>query len=68
MGGLKSESPKDLRERHPERIIELAVRGMIPHNRLGRKILKKLKIYKGDEHPHDAQNPKVFATEAAETA
>ena len=57
MGGHKSENPKSLRERHPERMIELAVRGMIPHNRLGRQMLKKLKVYKGDSHPHEAQNP-----------
>jgi len=46
-----------LQERIPERIIELAVKGMLPHNSLGRQQFKKLKVYKGDEHPHAAQNP-----------
>jgi large subunit ribosomal protein L13 len=68
MGGHKSESPKELRERHPERMLELAVRGMVPHNRLGRKILKKLKVYKGAAHPHEAQNPKEIAPAPAKGA
>ena len=42
-------------ERHPERIVQAAVKGMIPHNRLGRKILRHLKVYAGPEHPHEAQ-------------
>jgi large subunit ribosomal protein L13 len=46
--------------RHPERVIQTAVRGMLPKNRLGRKMIKKLKIYAGDTHPHQAQKPKVF--------
>lgn len=56
-GGLKSQSLKDLRERHPDRIIENAVRGMLPRTALGKKQLTKLKIYAGSEHPHAAQNP-----------
>jgi len=58
VGGHKSDTPKSLREKHPERLIEYAVKGMIPHNRLGRAILKKLKVYADAAHPHDAQNPK----------
>ncbi len=56
-GGLKVEKFESLQERIPERIIELAVKGMLPHNSLGRQQFKKLKVYKGDEHPHAAQNP-----------
>jgi large subunit ribosomal protein L13 len=56
-GGLKSVSLKDLMKTHPDRAIEAAVWGMLPHNRLGRKLLKRLKIYAGNEHPHEAQNP-----------
>ncbi len=54
-GGL-TETPFDrMLEKHPERIIQAAVKGMIPHNRLGRKILRHLKVYKGPDHPHEAQ-------------
>ena len=60
MGGHKSESPKARRERRPELIIEGAIKGMIPHNRLGRAIFRKLKVYAGAEHPHEAQQPEVF--------
>ena len=56
-GGMKSEKFETLRGRIPERIIEQAVKGMLPHNSLGRQQFKKLKVYKGSEHPHDAQNP-----------
>ncbi len=56
-GGLKSETLKDLRERHPDRIIENAVKGMLPRTALGKQQLTKLKIYAGAEHPHTAQNP-----------
>ena len=56
-GGMKIEKFETLRERIPERIIEQAVKGMLPHNSLGRQQFKKLKVYKGAEHPHDAQNP-----------
>ena len=51
---------KALREKNPERIIELAVRGMLPKNRLSRKLLNKLKVYKGNVHPHEAQNPQTI--------
>ncbi|MDE1170579.1 MAG: 50S ribosomal protein L13 [Verrucomicrobium sp.] len=57
MGGHKSETPQRRRERRPELLIETAVRGMIPHNRLGRAVIKKLKVYAGAEHPHAAQQP-----------
>ena len=56
-GGLKTVTAKDLRERHPERILELAVKRMVPRNRLGRKQMTKLKIYAGPQHPHQAQQP-----------
>lgn len=56
-GGLKTTSLKDMRARHPERIIENAVRGMLPGSNLGRQQLKKLKVYPGANHPHAAQNP-----------
>ena len=57
VGGHKSESFRQRRARHPELLVEGAVKGMIPHNRLGRQIITKLKVYKGSEHPHAAQNP-----------
>ena len=57
VGGHKSESVKSRRARHPELLIERAVRGMIPHNRLGRAVYRKLKVYRGDSHPHLAQQP-----------
>jgi large subunit ribosomal protein L13 len=57
VGGHKSETFRQRRERRPELLIERAVRGMIPHNRLGRSIYGKLKVYSGAEHPHAGQNP-----------
>ena len=59
VGGHKSESVKSRRARHPELLIERAVRGMLPHNRLGRATFTKLKVYRGSEHPHSAQQPQV---------
>jgi len=56
-GGLKVRSYGQLREERPERLIELAVRRMLPKNRLGRQMLKKLKVYPGAEHPHAGVNP-----------
>ncbi len=56
-GGGKETSLEDLRQSKPEAIIQKAVRGMLPHNKLGRSILAHLKIYAGSEHPHIAQNP-----------
>ena len=57
-GGLKSISLRDQLGRHPERVLESAVRGMLPKNKLGRRMIKKLKVYAGDTHPHQAQQPK----------
>lgn len=57
MGGLKATTAKKLNQDKPERLIRLAVWGMLPKNRLGRKLIKKLKIYRGAEHPHEAQQP-----------
>ncbi len=59
-GGLKAESARERFEKYPERIIRAAVWGMLPKNRLGRKLLKKLKVYRGGEHPHEAQQPKAY--------
>lgn len=59
-GGFKEESLAWIRERHPERVIEHAVRGMLPHNTLGEKQFTKLKVYKGPAHPHKAQKPQKF--------
>ena len=57
MGGDKHIPFEEMREKHPERVIELAVKGMLPKNNLGRLMLKKLKVYAGPEHPHEAQKP-----------
>lgn len=57
IGGLKEITLRDQLQKHPERAIELAVRGMLPKNTLGRKMFKKLKVYAGGEHPHQAQQP-----------
>ncbi|MFZ5917208.1 MAG: 50S ribosomal protein L13 [Chloroflexota bacterium] len=59
-GGLTSVSLRDLLKRHPARVIELAVRGMLPKNRLGRRMITKLKVYAGNEHPHEAQKPQAL--------
>ena len=56
-GGMKIEKFETLQERIPERIIEQAVKGMLPHNALGRQQFRKLKVYKGPDHPHAAQDP-----------
>lgn len=56
-GGLKRIPLADIRAKHPERLIMKAVKGMLPKNRLATKLLTKLKVYKGSEHPHTAQNP-----------
>ncbi len=58
-GGLKAESFENLRARRPEAVIERAVQGMLPKNRLGRKMLGKLKVYGGADHPHEAQSPEM---------
>ena len=56
-GGLKTETAKNLLARRPENVVERGVKGMLPKNRLGRKMYKKLFVYAGSEHPHGAQNP-----------
>jgi large subunit ribosomal protein L13 len=60
-GKEKRFAPKDLRAKHPEALINRAVRGMIPHNRLGRAMITKLKVYRGNAHPHVAQKPEALA-------
>lgn len=60
-GGMKTETFAKLQARLPERIIEQAVKGMLPKNSLGRKLFTKLKVYAGDSHPHQAQRPEVLA-------
>ena len=59
-GGEKYRTVAQVREKHPERLIEHAVKGMIPKNRLGRRLITKLKVYRGPNHPHQAQNPAVM--------
>ena len=59
-GGQKTVSYKKMLEIYPDRVISNAVKGMLPHNKLGRKLLKHLKVYKGDVHPHEAQNPETL--------
>ncbi len=59
-GGARFEYVKDLLKVNPEKVVEHAVKGMLPHNRLGRQIFKKLKVYRGSSHPHAAQNPEVL--------
>ena len=59
-GGMKTETFEHLQARLPERIIEKAVKGMLPKNNLGRQLFKKLKVYAGSEHPHSAQQPKAL--------
>jgi large subunit ribosomal protein L13 len=62
-GGLAKTALRDVRARHPERIIESAVRGMLPHNTLGRQQFKKMKVYAGTSHPHTAQNPQPLTVD-----
>lgn len=59
-GGMKEETFEKLQKRIPERIIETAVKGMLPKNSLGRSLFTKLKVYKGSEHPHQAQKPEIL--------
>jgi large subunit ribosomal protein L13 len=62
VGGHKSETVRQRRARRPELLVEHAVKGMIPHNRLGRSVFTKLKVYAGSEHPHQAQNPTAISS------
>jgi len=59
-GGLKEITAQKQLQQHPERILESAIRGMLPKNKLGRKMGKKLKVYAGTDHPHQAQQPEAF--------
>jgi large subunit ribosomal protein L13 len=59
-GSLKVETAKERMDKYPERVIQAAVWGMLPKNRLGRKLLRKLKVYSGPDHPHQAQQPKNY--------
>ncbi|HUC91473.1 MAG TPA: 50S ribosomal protein L13 [Paenibacillus sp.] len=59
-GGLKVTSAGDMLKKFPERVLEFAIHGMLPKNRLGEKMKLKLKVYAGPEHPHQAQNPEVY--------
>jgi large subunit ribosomal protein L13 len=62
-GGLRQITLRNLLRRHPTRVIEHAVRGMLPKNRLGRRMFKKLKVYAGPDHPHEAQQPQPLELE-----
>ncbi len=66
-GGLKSIDYTTLLEKKPERAVYMAVRGMLPHNRLGRAMLKKLRVYKDDRHSHQAQQPEPWGEMLSET-
>ena len=59
-GGQRSQTPEDIMAKYPERLVEKAVKGMLPKNRLGRKIYGNMKVYVGPEHKQEAQNPKVI--------
>lgn len=63
LGGLRAQSAKEVLEKKPEELIRHAVKGMLPKNRLGRKMFGKLKVYRGSEHPHEAQMPTPRAPE-----
>lgn len=60
-GGLKSTSAEKVRNKNPERLITMAVQGMLPKTKLGKRMIKKLKVYAGEAHPHQAQQPEVLA-------
>lgn len=60
-GGLKQETLRQVLQKHPERVIERAVKGMLPHNRLGADNLRRLKVYAGPNHPHEAQQPVTWS-------
>lgn len=60
-GGLKEITAKDLFAKHPERLMEFAVRGMLPKNKMGDKLIRKLKVYAGADHPHQAQKPQPLS-------
>ena len=59
-GGLKEVSARKMLEKHPERIVQFAVKGMLPKNKLGKRMLKRLRVFTGEEHPHSAQQPEAL--------
>lgn len=67
-GGIRSLTLDDMLQRHPDRVIRLAVRGMLPKNRLGRRMLRRLHVYEAGEHRHEAQQPQPYALRAARRA
>ena len=67
-GGMKVETFQSLQSRIPERIIEKAIKGMLPHNALGRQLFRKLKVYRGAEHPHSAQQPKILNLDSSSSS
>ena len=67
-GGMKVETFAHLQDRLPERIVEKAIKGMLPHNALGRQMFRKLKVYKGAEHPHAAQQPQPLQLDPSASA
>jgi large subunit ribosomal protein L13 len=67
-GGLREARAHEVQAKHPERLIEDAVRGMLPKSKLGRKQIRKLKVYRGPTHPHDAQKPKPLAAKPGKAA
>jgi large subunit ribosomal protein L13 len=67
-GGMKTETFAHLQARLPERIVEKAIKGMLPHNALGRQLFRKLKVYQGAEHPHAAQQPQILALNPSTSA
>ena len=67
-GGMKEETFDSLQNRIPERIVEKAIKGMLPHNALGRQLFRKLKVYKGPAHPHEAQKPEILNLDPATSA
>ncbi len=68
LGGLKATAAGDVRKKHPTRLVEEAVRGMLPKSKLGRAMFHKLKVYAGDQHPHQAQKPKAVALKSKSPA
>ena len=62
-GGATFEKFQDVLRKHPQRVFEHAVKGMLPHNKLGRQIIKKLKVYAGTEHPNQAQRPEAYSVQ-----
>ncbi len=67
-GGFREVTLRQMLQKHPDRVIEIAVKGMLPHNRLGRQMFRKLKVYAGSEHPHQAQKPVVLEVPEAKKA